>query len=187
MVRNAVANSTLHNYLNFVILTWQLIIDNLKHIMKKIIFIICGAATLIMVSAVLRVNFVNNNHINNMNSNSTSFTTFTSNSSGYQRGKISLSAATLSQPHILKIETSATQFNGKITVNGKVVKNLSSKVTEIDISPYLSVGEHKVEISANYAPVTSPIKVELNAPNSNLTQQTSGTGILNYQLYVSVR
>ncbi len=155
--------------------------------MKKIIFIICGAAALITFSATFAGNFTKNNQINNMNNNSNSFTTFTSNSSGYQRGKVSLSAANLSQPHILKIETSATQLNGKIIVNGKVVKNLSYQNTEIDLSRYLSVGEHKVEISANYAPAISPIKVEFDAPNSNLTQQTSGNGILNYQLEVSVR
>ncbi len=161
--------------------------------MKRIIFLVCGAV-LFTISAAFANNFVNNNQtiltqsdINNMQDNTSSSTTFTSNSSGYQRGRVSLSAANLSQPHILKIETSATQLNGKIIVNGKVVKNLNDKTTEIDLSPYLSGGEHKVEISANYAPATSSIKVELNAPNSNVTQQTSGNGILNYQLSISVR
>lgn len=161
--------------------------------MKRIIFLICGAVLFTM-SAAFADNFVNNNQsiftqseINNMHGNTSSSTTFTSNSSGYQRGKVSLSAVNLSQPHMLKIETSAAQLNGKIIVNGKVVKNLNNKTTEIDLSPYLSVGEHKVEISANYAPAISSIKVELNAPNSNVTQQTSGNGILNYQLDVSVR
>ncbi|WP_414622217.1 hypothetical protein [Calothrix sp. CCY 0018] len=157
--------------------------------MKKIIYIICTALALISVSVAFASNFANNPNNNNnmMNSNSNSFTTFTSNSSGYQRGKVSLNAANLSQPHILKIETSATQLNGKIIVNGKVVKNLSNQKTEIDLSRYLSVGEHKVQISASYSPGISPIKVEFNAPNSNVTQQTSGNGILNYQLEVSVR
>jgi hypothetical protein len=156
--------------------------------MKKIIYIICSAVALISVSAAFASNFDNPNNNNNiMNSNSNSFTSITSNSSGYQRGKVSLSAANLSQPHILKIESSATQLNGRVIVNGKLVKNLSGKTTEIDLSRYLSVGEHFVEISANYAPKTSPIKVELNAPNNNLSQQTSGNGILNYQLKVFVR
>lgn len=156
--------------------------------MKKIIYIICSAVALISVSAAFASNFTNNNPNNNvMNSSSNSFTTFTSNSSGYQRGKVSLNAANLSQPHILKIETSATQLNGKIIVNEKVVKNLSNQKTKIDLSPYLSLGEHKVQISASYSPAMSPIKVEFNAPNSNVTQQTSGNGILNYQLDVFVR
>lgn len=155
--------------------------------MKKIIFTICSAAALITVSAAFANNIINPEGINSMNSNSNSFTSVTSNSSGYQRGKVSLSSAYLSQPHILKIETSATQLNGKIIINGKAVKNLSNKITEIDLSRYLSVGEHKVEISANYSPKMSSIKVELNAPNNNVTQQTSGNGILNYQLEVSVR
>ncbi len=155
--------------------------------MKKIFLIACSAITLITISAAFGNNLVNHNDLNNMNSNSSSSTTFTSNSSTYQRGQLSLSAANLSQPHLLIIETSASQLNGKIIVNGKVIKNLSSKNTEIDLSRYLSVGNHKVEISANYAPPMSPIKVELNAPNSNVTQETSGNGTLNYQLDVSVR
>ncbi|MEL6460910.1 MAG: hypothetical protein AAFQ91_22170 [Cyanobacteria bacterium J06621_15] len=155
--------------------------------MKKTFLIICGTITLITISAAYANNFVNNNGLNNMNSHSSSSTTFTSNSSSYQRGKVGLSAVNLSKPHILKIETSAAQLNGKIIVNGKIVKSLNSKKTEIDLSRYLSVGEHKVEISANYAPKNSPVKVEFNAPNSNVTQQTNGNGTLNYQLDVSVR
>ncbi len=161
--------------------------------MKKIIYILCSAATLITISAASSAILVNNNHtvnqanINNMNSNSFSSSTFTSNSSGYQRGQVSLSAASLSRPHILRIETLATQLSGKIMMNGRVVKNLNNKAMEIDLSPYLSVGLHKVEISAKYAPAMSPIKIEFNAPNSNVTQQTSGNGILNYQLELSVR
>lgn len=162
--------------------------------MKKIIFIVCGAAALISISAALANTFVSNNQtsivnsdVSNMQSNTSSSTTFTSNSSGYQRGKVSLSAVNLSQPHILKLETAAIRLNGTIIVNGKVVQNLSNKTTKIDLSPYLSVGEHQVEISANYAPISSPITVEFNAPNSNITQQTSGNGILNYRLSISVR
>ncbi|MCJ8280797.1 MAG: hypothetical protein MJK14_13140 [Rivularia sp. ALOHA_DT_140] len=155
--------------------------------MKKAIFILFTTVTLISISAALAGNFVNNNRVNHMNSNTTSFSSFTSNSSGYQRGKVSLSAANLSQPHILKIETSANQLNGKVILNGKVLKNLSQKITEIDLSRYLSVGEHKVEISAIYSPAISSIKVELDAPNNNIVQEISGDGVLNYQLSISVR
>lgn len=162
--------------------------------MKNSLFIICGAAALLSISAAFANNFVSNNQstvlqseMNNMKSYSSSSTSVTSNSSGYQRGKVSLSSAKLSQPHILKIETSATDLNGKIIVNGKVVKDLSNQRTEIDLSPYLSVGQHKVEISANYAPKKSLIKVQFNGPNNNITQQTSGNGILNYQLDILVR
>ncbi|MEA5595230.1 hypothetical protein [Rivularia sp. UHCC 0363] len=162
--------------------------------MKSSLFLICSTAMVITITIAFVNNFSDNNQstiaqsdLNNMQKNTTSSTTFTSNSSGYQRGTVSFSAANLSQPHLLKIETSATKLSGKIVVNGKVVKNLNNKTTEIDLSPYLSVGEHKVEISANYTPATSPIKVELNAPNSNVTQQTSGNGILNYQLDITVR
>ncbi|MEO1428053.1 MAG: hypothetical protein AAFV71_03105 [Cyanobacteria bacterium J06633_8] len=158
--------------------------------MKIIIFTICSAATLTMISAAFASNLennANNNGIHNINSNSNSLTTITSNSSGYHRGKVLLNAAELSQPHILKIETSATQLSGKIIVNETEVQNLSSNQTEIDLSPYLTVGEHKVEISANYAPANSSMKVEFNAPNSSITNETSGRSVLNYLLEITVQ
>lgn len=155
--------------------------------MKKNILLICGVAGLITISTAFANNFVIKNHNNNMNRNTSNSTSLTISSSGYQYGKINLNGANLSQPHVLTIETSANKLSGNITFNGKAVKNLTNQTTKIDLSPYLSVGDHKLEVSANYAPVNSEIKVELNAPNSNVTQQTNGDGVFNYQLEVLVR
>ena len=106
---------------------------------------------------------------------------------GYQKSSLTLSAANLSKPHILSINTSGAQMTGEITVNGKVVKQISNdKNVNIDLSRYLSVGEQKVEISARYNPPSSSVKVELSGPGTNVTQQNSGNGALNYSIDVSV-
>ncbi|BAY43260.1 hypothetical protein SAMD00079811_08390 [Scytonema sp. HK-05] len=107
---------------------------------------------------------------------------------GYQKSSLTLSAANLSKPHILSINTSGAQMTGEITVNGKVVKQISNdKNVNIDLSRYLSVGEQKVEISARYNPPSSSVSVELSGPGTNVTQQNSGNGALNYSMDVSVR
>ncbi|MCX7596322.1 MAG: hypothetical protein N2235_21705 [Fischerella sp.] len=107
-------------------------------------------------------------------------------SSGYQQSSLSLSAANLRQPHILRIHTSGNQLSGEITVDGKVVKRLSDRQGEVDLSPLLSVGEHIVEISGRYAPPSSGVSIELSGPGVSSSQQTSGNGIVNYTLNLSV-
>jgi hypothetical protein len=121
-------------------------------------------------------------------------TTFTSQQSsfgdsfGYQKSSLQLSAANLSQPHILSINTSNAQMTGEITVNGKVVKQINNdKNVKLNLSPYLSVGEHKVEVSARYNPPSSSVSVELSGPGTNVAQQNSGNGALNYTMDVNVR
>lgn len=107
---------------------------------------------------------------------------------GYQKSSLTLSAANLSQPHTLSINTSGAQMTGEISVNGKVVKQISNdKNVKIDLSRYLSVGEHKVDISARYNPPSSSVSVELSGPGTNVTQQNSGNGALKYSMDVSVR
>ncbi len=121
-------------------------------------------------------------------------TTFTSQHSsfgdsfGYQKSSLQLSAANLSQPHILSINTSNAQMTGEVTVNGKVVKQINNdKNVKVNLSPYLSVGEHKVEVSARYNPPSSSVSVELSGPGTNVAQQNSGNGALNYTMDVNVR
>ncbi len=120
--------------------------------------------------------------------NSFSFTSQqSSSSSSYQTSSVGVNAASLNKPHILSIKTSGNNLTGEIRIDGKVVKQIRSNAVDINLSPYLSVGEHKVEISARYTPADSDVSVEFNAPGTSNTQQTSGDGTLNYRMDVSVR
>jgi len=108
-------------------------------------------------------------------------------SSSYQTSAVGLNAANLGKPHMLTVQSSANQLTGEIRIDGKVVKQIRNSKVDINLSPYLSVGEHKVEISARYAPADSDITIAFNAPGTSNNQQTSGNGSINYQMDVSVR
>ncbi|MCX7593807.1 MAG: hypothetical protein N2235_08610 [Fischerella sp.] len=109
-----------------------------------------------------------------------------SSSSDYQESAVTLHAVNLKKPHILRINTSGSQLQGKITFNGRVIKLIRNKRVYVDLSPYLSMGKHVVEISARYSPASSLVNVEFSGPGVKTTQQTSGSGVLNYTLNVSV-
>jgi uncharacterized protein YxeA len=127
--------------------------------------------------------------ISQQQSSSQSSQSSQSSSNSYQKSSssVSLRAVDIRQPHILKIDSSGTKFVGQITIDGKVVKKLDSKISEINLSPYLSVGEHTVEISGRYSPASSSIQVELKGPSTNVTQQSSGNGVVNHSMTVTVQ
>ncbi|WP_374873092.1 hypothetical protein [Pelatocladus sp. BLCC-F211] len=108
------------------------------------------------------------------------------NSSDYQESTINLSAVNLRHPHILSISTSGSQLQGNITLNGKVIRQIRGKRAYVNLSPYLSVGKHTVKISTRYSPASSSVNVKFSGFGINVTQETSGTGVLNYTLNVGV-
>ena len=106
--------------------------------------------------------------------------------SDYQESSVHLSQANLKQPHILSIHTSGLQLQGYITHNGKVIQQIRGRRFQMNLSPYLSDGEHGVRISARYFPKSSSVSVAFRGTGVNVNQQTSGSGILNYVLNLSV-
>ncbi len=140
----------------------------------------------------LTAGFTNNLSYSQINSSAssdsnTTTTSTQSNSSSIQRSSLSLSAANLKQPQILKINAQNARLQGEIAVNGKVVKRLNNNSSELDLSPYLFVGQQKVEISAQYSPSTAAVNVEVQGSGNNISQQTSGSGTLNYTLDLNVQ
>jgi hypothetical protein len=169
--------------------------------MRNLIFYVLCVGFIISLTAGLTDNFsyiqqnssVNSQSSSNSN-NSGNERTFisdksqqSSNSSNFQRSTLNLQATNLNQPHVLKINSTGTQLQGQITINGKVVKQLSNNQSQINLSPYLSTGQQKVEISANYTPVSATVNVEVNGSGNNISQQSSGSGKLNYSLDLSVQ
>ena len=109
-------------------------------------------------------------------------------SSGYQSSTLTLSKANLSEPHILSVKTSGKRLIGKIIINdGELVKQLSGNQVEVDLSPYLSVGENTVEINTRYTPASSTVDIEMNGPQTNVSQQNSGNGVLSSEMKIMVR
>jgi cytoskeletal protein RodZ len=133
------------------------------------------------------VNSATNNDDDDMKDSGTFISQQNDQSSQSQRSTLNLDAASLSQPNILSINSSATKLRGQIVVDGKVVKRLNKNSSEINLSPYLSMGQHKVEITARYSPPTSGVNVQINGPGTNVAQQNSGDGALNYKIDVNVK
>lgn len=106
--------------------------------------------------------------------------------SDYQESSVIISVANLSQPHILRVNTTGSELQGQITYDGRVIQPIRGKGTQINLSPYLSVGEHKVQIFTRYFPESASVSVGFTGPGINVRQETSGSGILNYVLNIDV-
>ncbi len=105
-----------------------------------------------------------------------------------QETAISLRLADLKQPHILKVSAlTATQFTGEIELDGKFFQKLKNNSTQINMSPSLTQGRHTITISGEYRPSNSSVSVEFIGPNTQVSQQTGGSGYINQTLIIEVR
>jgi hypothetical protein len=128
-----------------------------------------------------------NNRVTIMNSSS-SYSNRQQRSSSQQQTAINLSSANLRAPHILSVSTPAnTRLVGQITINGVVVKNFNSHQTSVNLSPYLSKGTKTVQISGNYKPASSSVRIEFSSPGTKVSQQTGGNGMVRQTLIMTVR
>ncbi len=100
---------------------------------------------------------------------------------------ISIDRENLRQPQILKIDASNARLNGHITINENRIIKLANKQESINLSPYLFRGKNVIEISGSYSPQNSRITIEFSGTGNQITQQTSGSGILKHMLIVNVR
>ena len=104
-----------------------------------------------------------------------------SQSSQYQRTTIDLDASELGQLHLLDISAApGVRLSGQVIVDGIVIQELSSNRVSISLSPYLRGGRKTVEILGRYQPARASVQVEFSSPNTTITQQTSGTGLLRH-------
>ena len=108
------------------------------------------------------------------------------NSNTSQRALVNLDAENLKLPYILTIDTSAQQITGTVTAEDTEIKQINSDRTEFNLSPYLSVGTNTIKISAQYSPCSSEIKVQLLGLDTQIVQQTAGSGVLTYTLTIVV-
>ncbi len=107
-----------------------------------------------------------------------------------QETTVSLDAVELKQPYLLKITISDINTEliaGEIKLDNRVIKSLNNSHIEINLSPLLSTGIHKVEISGKYRPANSTVKVELLGSQTQVSQETSGSGTINQILIINVR
>lgn len=104
-----------------------------------------------------------------------------------QETTISLETEALRHPHFLSISTSSTKtkLTGQIKLDGKSIWTFNNS-TKIDLSPYLDRGIHKIDISGRYLPTDDSIRVELIGPDTQISQQTSGSGAIAQTLILEI-
>lgn len=118
---------------------------------------------------------------------SSSFTTAQQSSSTQQTTGVTINSDALKSPHILSIKsTNSAQLTAEVTVDGVVIKKLQGSQS-FNLSPYLSVGVNKIEISGSYKPASDSVTVEFSGANTQVTQQIGGNGTLKQTLIVTVR
>jgi hypothetical protein len=109
-----------------------------------------------------------------------------------QSTTISVDRADLTQPHILRVQGSANDFPIRmqrvvVKVNGKVVKSIANNSLELNLAPMMKVGRYRVEISGRSPRIDDTISMNFTGKNTNVTQQSSGTGTINQTLVINVQ
>jgi aspartyl/asparaginyl-tRNA synthetase len=109
-----------------------------------------------------------------------------------QSTSISIDRADLTQPHILRVQGSTNDDpirmqRVEVKVNGKVVRSIVNKSLQLNLAPLLKVGRSEVEISGTSPRPDDTISVNFTGKNTQVSQQSSGTGIVNQILVINVR
>lgn len=107
-----------------------------------------------------------------------------------QQSSISLGINDLQKTTTLKItkvnNLSSGSVTGQIKLGGKTIKTIASNTTELNLSSLLKKGVNVLEISGNYSPNSSSIKIEFAGSNTRISQQTGGNGKINQKLIINV-
>jgi hypothetical protein len=117
--------------------------------------------------------------------------TTNSNNQGVQTTAVSIDRADLSQPHILRVQGSINNSpiqmkQVDVKINGQLVKSIANNSLELNLAPLMQTGTYEIEISATSPRSEDTILVSLNSPNTNVTQQSSGSGSIKQKLIIKL-
>lgn len=102
-----------------------------------------------------------------------------------QETTINLNEDDLKENLLLKINT-ANNFSGNIKLNGKNIKKLEGNSTEISLLKLLKKGKNIIEISAVDKSIESTLRVELIGTNTQISQESGGSGDIQHILVIYV-
>ena len=105
-----------------------------------------------------------------------------------QSSSINLNISELNQPLFLEIQgLNGASIQGEVKLNGQVIKTLQGTSNQVNLSNYLHLGNHQITVQGTYYPTQGSVLIELKGNQTQVTQQTSGNGLLNQQLNMEVR
>ncbi len=135
---------------------------------------------------------INGRDIDEMNTGSSQSNSTTSSSSSssssIQRSvnTVYLSSYKLSEPHILKLETSG-DLSGYVVLDGKNIKEINGGDFELDLAPYLSKGTHKLVIRVEPMSSNSSVSLQIDAPGNSINHNSGGSGTMEHVINLNVR
>lgn len=100
---------------------------------------------------------------------------------------ITVERKNLSSSHYLKVFTNSKSIVGTITLNNRKLINLNDAETSLDLAPRLIKGVNLIEIVGNYSPHSANVTIQFSGVGNSVTQQSSGSGILQHKLIIDVR
>jgi hypothetical protein len=104
-----------------------------------------------------------------------------------QSTTISLDRADLRQPQMLRVQGSGKMERIDVKINGKLVRSIANGSIELDLAPMMTVGSYQVEISGTSPRSDDTISLTFTGTNTNVTQQSSGSGIVKQLLVINVQ
>ncbi len=102
-----------------------------------------------------------------------------------QETTINLNEDDLKENLLLKINT-ANNFSGNIKLNGKNIKKIAGNSAEISLLKLLKKGKNILEINAVNKSIGATLRVELIGANTEISQESGGSGDIQHILVIYV-
>ncbi|OBQ45258.1 MAG: hypothetical protein HEQ12_13500 [Aphanizomenon flos-aquae DEX188] len=102
-----------------------------------------------------------------------------------QETTINLTEDDLQEDLLLKINT-ANNFAGNIKINGKNIQKIEGNSTKISIFKLLQKGKNILEINGVQKSTGANLQVELIGTNTQISQESGGSGNIQHTLVINV-
>ncbi len=105
---------------------------------------------------------------------------------------ISIDRYDLRQPHILRVRGAMNNVavpmkRVDVKLNGKVIKSIANSSLELNLAPMMTVGRYEVEVSGNTPDSDATISLNFSGINTQVNQQSSGSGSIKQKLVINVQ
>ena len=106
--------------------------------------------------------------------------------------RVSIDRVDLNQPHILRVRGSINQTaipmaRVEVKLNGKVIKSIRDSSLDVDLAPMMTTGHYEVVVSGTTTQTDATISLNFSGKNTQVNQQSSGSGEIEQRLVIDVR
>ena len=106
--------------------------------------------------------------------------------------RVGIELADLKRPHILRVgalmnQTVVPMTRVEVKLNGKVIKTIQNSSLELDLAPMMTTGRYEVAVSGTTAQTDATISLNFSGINTQVNQQSSGSGEIEQRMIINVR